>query len=139
LLAPNGFPDESYPGIDPFESPTADPAAGDDDNTFATEVTAFVHLIAGYHIFAARHDDGVYVSVGGVLVGSNDSWDNNVSTKCIFQVEQEGDYALNVRSFEGSGGAEFELLEMLPLANAGAFKVILLGDVANGGSAVVAP
>ena len=112
----------------------ADPAAGDDDNTFATEVTAFVHLTAGYHIFAARHD-GVYVSVGGVLVGSNDSWDNNVSTKC----EQEGDYALNVRSFEGSGGAGFELLEMLPLANAGAFKVILLGDVANGGSAVVAP
>jgi len=134
--ADNGFPDESFPGIDAFQSPTADPAGGDDDNTFATEVTAVVHLTAGYHVFAARHDDGVYVSVGGVLVGSNDSWDNNAVSKFVFQVEQEGDYALNVRCFEGSGGAALELLELV-FSGPSTYKAVLLGDVANGASAVV--
>jgi len=32
----------SFPGIDPFEYPAADPAAGDDDNNFATEVLACI-------------------------------------------------------------------------------------------------
>ncbi len=137
FTADNGFPDESFPGVDPLQVPTTDPAAGDDDNTFATEVTAVVHLTAGYHIFGARHDDGVYVTVGGVSVGSADSWDNNAQSKFIFQVEQEGDYALNVRSFEGTGGAELELHEVLP--DGSGFKTILLGDVASGGSAVTTP
>jgi hypothetical protein len=136
--AANGFPDDSFPGIDDFRSPTTDPAGGDDDNTFATEVTGFVHLTAGYHVFAARHDDGIYVSVGGVLVGSNDSWDNNVRSQFVFQVEQEGDYALNVRCFEGSSGAQLELQELI-FSGPSAYKNVLLGDVANGGSAVFAP
>lgn len=138
FFADNGYPDETYPGIDPFESPTADPAAGDDDNTFATEVTAVVHLTAGVHMFGARHDDGVYVTVGGVLVGSNDSWDGGNAGNFIFEVAQEGYYPLNVRSFEGSGGAALELHEVFQ-AEDGSIKRILLGDVANGGSPVFLP
>jgi len=53
----NGYPDETFPGIDPFESPADSPAAGDDDNQFAVEVLACIHLTEGLHligILAAR-------------------------------------------------------------------------------------
>jgi len=76
--------------------------------------------------------------VGGVLVGSNDSWDSHVRSQFVFQVEQGSDYALNVRCFEGGGGAQLELQELL-FSGPGTYKTVLLGDVVNGGSAVFAP
>jgi hypothetical protein len=130
----NGYPDVTYPGIDPFESPAADPAAGDDDNQFATEVLGYIQLTAGRHILGANHDDDVYIYIGGVLVGSKNTWDGGSPSNFVFDVEADGCYDLQVRSLEGSGGAQLELQEVLSDGTR-----ILLNDVADGGSPVFAP
>jgi hypothetical protein len=136
--AANGFPDESFPGVDAFQSPTADPADGDDDNNIATEVTAVVQLTAGYHVFAVNDDDGTIVKIGGVEIGRSGEWKGTSNTNFVFQVEADGFYALNARHLEGGGGAALELHELVFTAPS-TYKRILLGDVANGGSAVFAP
>jgi hypothetical protein len=130
----NGYPDVTYPGIDPFESPAADPAAGDDDDQFATEVLGYIQLTAGRHIIGANHDDDVYIYIGGVLVGSKNTWDGGSPSNFVFDVEADGCYDLQVRSLEGGGGAQLELQEVLSDGTR-----ILLNDVADGGSPVFAP
>jgi hypothetical protein len=128
----NGYPDQSFPGIDPFESPTADPAAGDDDDYFATEVLGCIQLTAGIHIIGSWHDDGVWIEIGGVEVGANSGWGG--PHDFVFEVEADGYYDLRVRNLEGTGGAALELHEVMLDGTR-----ILLNDVANGGSAVFAP
>ena len=127
----NGYPDQSYPGADPFESPTADPAAGDDDNNIAIEVLGYIQLSAGIHFIGSWHDDGVWIEIGGVAVGSDGGWCG--PHDFLFKVEADGCYELRARNLEGSGGASFELQEVVDGTR------ILLNDVANGGSAVFAP
>ncbi len=128
----NGYPDQSYPGADPFESPTADPAAGDDDNNIAVEVLGYIQLSAGIHILGSWHDDGVWIEIGGVAVGSDGGWGG--PHDFIFSVEADGIYDFRARNLEGGGGASFELHEIFMDGTR-----ILLNDVANGGSAVFAP
>ncbi len=130
----NGYADESYPGIDPFESPTADPAAGDDDNNFATQVDACIFLTAGAHIIGANSDDGTIIEIGGVEVGRAPEWKGTSNVDFLFTVEADGWYSLRARSLEGGGGAALELHEVLADGTR-----ILLGDVANGGSPVFVP
>jgi hypothetical protein len=130
----NGYPDETFPGIDPFESPAGDPAAGDDDNQFAVEVLGCIQLTEGMHVIGASHDDDIYITIGGVLVGSRDDWDQGAGTDFIFEVAADGWYPLNVRFLEGGGGAYLELQEMFADGTC-----VLLGDVANGGSPVNVP
>jgi len=132
--ADNGYPDESFPGVDPFQSPTTDPAAGDDDDSFAAEVTACIKLTAGTHIFGVSHDDDAFIEIGGVLVGNMTGWDGGSTQNFIFNVAKEGFYPLRVRYLEGGGGAQLELSEIV----AGGTRV-LLGDVAHGGSPVFVP
>ena len=132
FTADNGYPDMSYPGADPLESPTADPAAGDDDNNIAVEVLGYIQLSAGINIIGSWHDDGVWVEIGGVAVGSDGGWGG--PHDFIFVVEADGCYELKARNLEGGGGASFELQQLLLDGTR-----ILLNDVANGGSAVFAP
>jgi len=133
--AANGFPDESFPGIDAFQSPTADPAGGDEDNSFATEVTAVVYLTVGFHLFAVNDDDGTIMEVGGIEIGRSGEWKDASNTDFIFQVGQEGYYPLRARHLAGTGAAALELHEVVKVAD-GTWKRILLGDVSNGGSPV---
>jgi len=129
----NGYPDASYPGIDPDEVPAQDPAAGDADDTFAVEVLGYIQLTAGLHQIGSSHDDGVWIEIGGVAVGTNDGWGG--PHDFLFLVEADGCYELRARHLEGGGGAHLELHEIVPVNG----TRILLNDVANGGSAVFAP
>jgi hypothetical protein len=125
----------SFPGIDPFQYPAADPASGDDDNNFATEVLACVKLTKGLHIFGVNDDDGTIVKVGGVEIGRSTEWKGTgTPTDFIFEVAKEGWYDLRARHLEGGGGASLEIHEVLMNGTR-----ILLGDVAAGGSQVVVP
>jgi hypothetical protein len=132
----NGYPDKSYPGIDPLEDPALDPAAGDDDNDFATEVLGYIHLVPGvlYRV-GANSDDGTYIVIGGVEVlrtaatKGNSNIDSN-----FFQVAVDGYYPLKARHLERSGGGNIELHQILLNGTR-----LLLNDVANGGAEVVAP
>jgi len=127
----NGYPDKSYPGIDPLEDPAQDPAAGDDDNQFAVEILGYIQLTAGIHQIGSSHDDGVWIKIGGVEVGVNSGWGG--PHDFIYNVEADGCYDLKVRYLEGGGGANLELHEVFLDGTR-----ILLNDVANSGSAVFA-
>jgi hypothetical protein len=128
----NGYPDKSYPGIDPLEDPAQDPAAGDDDNQFAVEILGYIQLSAGIHQIGSSHDDGVWIEIGGVQVGVNSGYGG--PHDFIYKVEADGCYDLKVRYLEGGGGAHLELHEIFMDGTR-----LLLNDVANGGSAVFAP
>jgi len=132
FTADNGYPDMSYPGVDPLESPTADPAAGDDDNNIAAEVLGYIQLTAGIHQVGSWQDDDVWIEIGGVAVGSKVGWGG--PNDFIFVVEADGCYDFRARHREGGGGAGLELHEVFLDGTR-----ILLNDVANGGSAVFAP
>jgi len=124
----------SYPGIDPFEYPAADPAAGDDDNDFVTEILACIKLTKGLHIIGANSDDGTIIKIGGVEVARTGEWKGADNQDFIYEVAKEGWYSLRARTLEGGGGASIELHEILMNGTR-----ILLGDVAAGGSQVVVP
>jgi hypothetical protein len=126
--------DRSFPGIDPFEFPAGDPAAGDDDNNFGTQILANVYLTEGLHILGADSDDGTILEIGGVEVGRTNEWQGTRIWDFIFDVEAEGWYSLRALTMEGGGGASIELHEVLADGTR-----VLLGDVDAGASAVVIP
>ncbi len=131
----NGYPDKSYPGIDPLEDPAQDPAAGDDDNDFATEILGYIHLMPGVlYKVGANSDDGTYIVIGSVEVvrTAATKGTSNVDSN-FFQAEVEGYYPLKARHLERGGGASIELHQVLLDGTR-----ILLNDVANGGTAVFA-
>jgi hypothetical protein len=132
--AANGYPDKSYPGIDPLEDPAADPAAGDDDDNFGTEILGTIQLTKGLHIIGANSDDGTIIVIGGVEVGRTGEWKGTSNEDKVFEVAADGYYNLRARTMEGGGGASIELHEVLLDGTR-----MLLNDVANGGSAVFAP
>jgi len=121
----------SFPGIDPFEMPAADPAAGTDNDNFGALVTGCVYLTEGLHIIGAYSDDGTIVTIGGVEIGRTGEWQGVTDYQFIFNVEATGWYALQALWIEGGGGASLELHEVLLDGTH-----VLLGDVANGGSPV---
>ena len=126
--------DQSFPGIDAFQQPTGNPADGDNDDSFATEITACIELIAGRHLFAINSDDGAQVWIGGVFVGQTTEWKGAWTEYIMFDVAEAGSYSLNVRHLEGGGGASLELMEVLADGTH-----VLMNDVANGASAVYVP
>ena len=130
----NGYPDATYPGIDPLEIPAQDPAAGDDDDNFGTDITACIQLSAGLHIIGANSDDGTIIEIGGVEVGRTGEWKGASNVDFVYEVAADGYYNLRALHMEGGGGASIELHEVLLDGTR-----ILLNDVANGGSAVFAP
>jgi hypothetical protein len=130
----NGYPDETYPGVDPDETPAADPAAGDDDDNHGTQVTASIHLTAGIHVIGANSDDGTIIEIGGVEIGRTGEWKGASNVDFVYQVEADGYYNLRALHMEGGGGSSLELHEIFTDGTR-----ILLNDVANGGSAVYAP
>jgi len=130
----NGYPDKSYPGIDPLEDPAQDPAAGDDDDNFATEILGCIQLTAGLHYIGASSDDGTIIEIGGVEIGRTGEWKGTSNEDFLYQVEADGYYNFRARHLEGGGGASIELHEIFMDGTR-----ILLNDVANGGSAVFAP
>jgi hypothetical protein len=133
------YPDQSFPGVDAFESPTIDPAAdGDVDQWFATEVTACIQLTAGLHIIGVNSDDGAYIKVGGVEIGRTALSKGASNQDYLFDVITPGVDPLVVRNIQITGGAELELHEIIKNAQ-GQWVRILLGDVANGGSPVFVP
>jgi hypothetical protein len=136
--ADNGCADESYPGIDPFESATGAPASSDDDDNFATEILALIHLNAGLHLVGANSQDGAIIEIGGVEIGRTPQWQDASNADFIFAVEQDGYYTFRVRSLAGEGGASLELHELVRNSE-GVWRRILLGDVDAGGSLVVVP
>jgi hypothetical protein len=130
----NGYPDASFPGTDPDEIPAQDPAAGDDDNDFATEILGCIELTAGVHTIGANSDDGTIVWIGGVEIGRSEELKGTSNRDFTFEVAVDGVYSLKARTFERGGGASIELHEILADGTR-----LLLNDVANGGSAVFAP
>ncbi len=130
----NGYPDATYPGIDPLEIPAQDPAAGDDDDNHGTDITACIQLSAGMHIIGANSDDGTIIEIGGVEVGRTGEWKGTSNVDFVYEVEADGYYNLRALHMEGGGGSSIELHEVLLDGTR-----LLLNDVANGGSAVFAP
>lgn len=130
----NGYPDKSFPGIDPLEDPAQDPAAGDDDDNYASESLGCIQLTKGLHIIGANSDDGTIIVIGGVEVGRTGEWKGASNVDFVYEVEADGYYNLRARHMEGGGGSSLELHEVLLDGTR-----ILLNDVANGGSAVFAP
>jgi hypothetical protein len=130
----NGYPDKSYPGIDALEDPAQDPADGDDDDNFATEILGYIQLTAGIHLIGASSDDGTILEIGGVEIVRTGEWKGASNEDFIYMVEADGCYDLRARTMEGGGGASIELHEIFLDGTR-----ILLNDVANGGSAVFAP
>ncbi len=135
--------DVSFPGIDAFEQPTVmwddgsgngTGAAGDNDDTFATEVLACIQLTAGLHIIGANSDDGTIIEIGGVEIARTPEWKGADNQDFAFTVAANGYYSLRARSVEGGGGSSLELTEILPSG-----VRVLLGDVANGASPVYVP
>ncbi len=128
----------SFPGIDPYEYPAADPAAGDDDDNFATEVLACIELTAGAHMIGANSDDGTIIWIGGKEIGRTGEWKGASNVDFLFTVDADGLYPLVARSLEGGGGSSLELHEILPQDD-GTFKRVLLGDTEAGASPVYVP
>jgi len=127
----DGYPDESYPGIDPHEIQPSDPAGGDDDNNFATEILACIYLEAGVHIIGACSNDGTIIEIGGVEIGRTSEFKVASNVDFIFEIECAGYYLLRARTLEAGGGASIELHEVLPDSTR-----ILLGDTGADGSPV---
>ena len=124
--------DSSYPGIDPFEQESGDPAGGDDEDNTATLITACIELTAGWHVIGGLSDDGLLIEIGGVEIGRTPGW--NATREWLFYVEEAGTYSFRGLSFEGNGGAHAEIYERLADGTR-----ILLGDPAAGGSPVFVP
>ncbi|MCP4608345.1 MAG: hypothetical protein GY845_06490 [Planctomycetes bacterium] len=166
--ADNGHQDWPYPGIDPFEL-DMDPFGGDNDNYIGSEIRALIELNEGLNSFSGSTPGGVIVLISDQVIfsdgfesGDTSAWstpqsvrskkfrkvdkgisllangdgDNTILTDSIFAfvVEEPGLYPLTIRSLTGRDGASLELHELLPDGTR-----ILLGDVANGGSAVFVP
>jgi len=131
----NGYPDAAFPGIDPDEVPAQDPAAGDDDDYFGTEILGCIHLHEGLHRIGADSDDGTIVWIGGIEIGRTGEWKGaSIVDFPAFEVLENGYYTLRAVNMEGGGGASVELHEILADGTR-----LLLNDVANGGSSVYIP
>jgi len=131
--------DQSFPGIDGFQQPTTNPAGTgffepDNDDNFATEVLACIYLTQGLHVIGANSDDGTIIDIGGVEVARTGEWKGSSNVDFLIIAPADGYYSFRARSVEGGGGASLELTEILASG-----ARVLLGDVANGGSAVYVP
>ncbi len=124
----------SFPGIDNFEFPAADPADGDDDNNFAAQVLACVYLTEGWHVFGANSDDGTIIRVGGVEIGRTPEWKGADNRDFLFQVASTGWYDFEAIWLEGGGGASLELHEVLSTG-----QRILLGAQDGQGNFIGSP
>jgi hypothetical protein len=127
-----GETEETFPGIDAFDTDPPEPADGDDDNQFGVLVEACIELTEGLHVMGGCFDDGVLLRIGGVEIGRVNAW--NETGVWLFEAPVAGVYSLEAVGFEMGGGAGLELHEYLPDGT-----MILLGDVAAGGSAVYVP
>lgn len=123
---------QSFPGIDPFEQPTTDPAGGDDDDHFATEVTGYIELTEGLHVIGGSADDGLLIEIGGIEIGRTRVWEQ--TGVFLLDVAQGGVYPFRALSFEQTGQSNLALYEWLADGT-----MLLLNDTANGGSAVYVP
>jgi hypothetical protein len=124
----------SFPGIDTYQYPAADPADGDDDDYFATEIIGCIELQAGPFIMGIASDDGAQVEIGGVFVGQTTEWKGASMEYILFNVAAAGKYSLRVRTLEGGGGSSIELWEVLADGTH-----VLMNDVAAGASPVYVP
>ena len=124
------YPDVPFPGVEDTWTDIDDDT--DDDNNFGIYVEACIELTEGIHVLGGAFDDGVLIRVGGVEIGRTAGW--NDTSQWIFTVPETGVYSLEAVGFEIGGGAFMELYEYLPDGT-----MILLGDVASGGSAVFVP
>ena len=140
--ADNGHQDRPFPGVDPDQIFFDDePVGGDDDDYIATEIRALIDLERkGLYVFDPTVPGGWIINNLGDSAISNDSFENGGDTHLTdrsnfaFVVEEPGLYPLTVRSLALTGGASLEIHEVLPDGT-----LVLLGDVANGGSAVFVP
>lgn len=130
-----GYPDEPFPGVDEQGDTLVD---DDDDDHFATEVRTLVYLKAGLHVIGIAHDEGVYLTVGGILVGARDTRDLQAPSDFPFEIAYDGWYPLTVRTFETTGEASLEVHEIDFYSECGPRRA-LLGDPVCGVSPVRVP
>jgi len=124
--------DQTFPAIDKFQQPVADPfpmgvevtgewwrvqGDGDDDNDFATSATGYIQLTKGYHMIGANSDDGTIIWIGGVELARTGEWKGADNQDFLFYVEADGIYTFAAAQFEGGGGASFELHDIDDPAN----------------------
>lgn len=131
--AGNGYPDVTFPGIDAYIVDPTEPADGDVDEYFATEVKACIQLTAGYHVIGVNSDDGTIVKIGGIEVGRSAEWKGTSTDGFVFNVLTPGLYSLEALNMQGGGGAALELLEFVGSG------WVLMGDVDRGASPVYVP
>ena len=131
----NGYADQSYPGIDVFEQPALEPASGDGDDDFATEVIGCIELTAGLHVLGANSDDGTIIWIGGLEIGRTEEWKGDSNRDFLFVAEEAGKYDFLARSLEGGGGASLELHEIL----ADGTRILLNDTSVDGASKVYVP
>jgi hypothetical protein len=129
-----GYPDEPFPGVDG----PGDALTDDDHDHFATEVRTMVYLTADLHVLGVSHDEGVYLTLGGILVGARDAPDLQAPSDFPFEIAADGWYRLTLRTFETTGAASLELHEVLFPPEGGPVRV-LLGDSVCGVSPVRVP
>lgn len=129
-----GYPDATFPGIDPFEWRASEPGAGDDDDYFATRVTGWAHLTEGRHTIGVNSDDGAIVEVGGIEIGRTEELKTTSNRDFPFEILREGYYYVEVSNLEGAGGASLELHEVPPDDGR-----LLMGDAEGCGSTMTAP
>jgi len=124
----------SFPGIDNFEFPAADPADGDDDDNYAAQVLACVYLTEGWHVFGANSDDGTIIRVGGIEIGRTAEWKGASNVDFLFEVASTGWYDFEAIWLEGGGGSSLELHEVLSTG-----QRILLGAQDGQGNFIGSP
>jgi hypothetical protein len=133
------YNDASFPAVDPFQKPAPNPAGGDIDTYFVTEVTACIYLTAGYHVIGINCDDGASLMIGDIEARTVLTR-GVYATDLLFIAETEGWYSLVVKAMQFTGGGSLELSEVVydPTSPNG-LRRILLGDTARGGSEVRIP
>ena len=116
-----------------FESgvpyPTLQPDV--DDNHFAIEVTGFIELTAGWHMFGFNSDDGFGLDIGGRRVCEFVDGRGVADTNGSVYIPQTGIYELRVAHWEGEGGGAGELYYIHPDAT-----YVLVNDTAGGAPSV---
>ena len=124
-----------YPGDVPFPGLTIGP----DQNDFVIHAIATITIPApGAWTFGVNSDDGFSLNIGGVVM-SEPSPRGPADTIQTFNFPSAGDYPLDFVYYERGGGAEVELFAVQGTTTTWNSSFQLVGDVANGGLAVMAP
>jgi len=124
-----------YPGDRTFPGLTI----GTDRDDFVIHATATITIpVAGAWTFGVNSDDGFGLTIGNFTMSAPNPRGPTDSLQ-TFTFAAAGDYPLDLVYFERGGGAEVELFAIQGTTTTWNSSFKLVGDVANGGLAVLSP